>query len=319
MTESATRPDSILKELSNLWVSLGEQQANGEAAAVRACAMTLIVVSDDEDDPQVLGESLAELMRHIPSRTIILRLLRTAGAPLESRVVAQCWMPFGRRQQICCEQVELTTGLDRLAQTPPLLLPLLVPDLPVVLWIRASQVLDQPASAEILHLAGTVVIDSATLGPAPGSLRRVATLQRSVRRIADLSWTRLTSLRETIAQLFENPHYCNRLCDITEVEVRHPGGDTSAAARYLAAWLAASLPRTRTSISAGSPFSVSFEGPSMTMSLLHAGDGSLELRANSNVTHLLVAPQQDAALLAEELSILGHDPQFEAALARASD
>ena len=35
---------------------------------------------------------------------------RRPSAALAARVFAQCWMPFGHRQQICCEQIEITAS-----------------------------------------------------------------------------------------------------------------------------------------------------------------------------------------------------------------
>ena len=314
---STARPDKILKDLSELWVSLGAEQQNGESVVLRACAMTLIVVGEECDDPQTLGESLAELMKQVPSRAIVLRLRDAAGPVLESRVLAQCWMPLGRRQQICCEQIEIIVSAEGFADLEPFLLPLVAPDLPVVLWARCARVIDLPSIDRLMQLAGTVVMDSAMLGAAPLSLQRIAQLKGTVRRVADLAWTRLTGWRETIAQVFDNPHYRDRLDDIVEVEVRRPEGDRSVEARYLAAWLAAGLPRAQVSITSGAPALVRLTGGSIDVSLSDAGNGSLELKANSSITHVLVPPRQDAALLAEELSILGHDPQFEAALSRA--
>ena len=103
---SAIRPERILKELDELWVNLG-QQSEG-SGVLRACAMTLIVITPDEG-ADALGETLAKLMREHPSRLVVLRVKPGSEASLTERVLAQCWMPFGSRQQICCEQIEITT------------------------------------------------------------------------------------------------------------------------------------------------------------------------------------------------------------------
>ena len=97
--EGTAVSDAALKELAALWADLA-QPNQGEATAsgvLRACAMTLIVAAEDETDAQAASEVLAELMHEHPSRAIVLKPRDEGG--LEARVFAQCWMPFGRRQQ----------------------------------------------------------------------------------------------------------------------------------------------------------------------------------------------------------------------------
>src|SRR5438270_860998 len=103
MTSATVKPDRILHELSELWTTMSKQEhadpedAKSGAGVLRACAMTLIVFVDEEDDASALGETLARLMREHPSRAIVVRL-RESGDTLESRVFAQCWMPFGHHR-----------------------------------------------------------------------------------------------------------------------------------------------------------------------------------------------------------------------------
>jgi hypothetical protein len=102
-------PDRILKELSDLWVSMGKEgQAESGAGVLRACSMTLIVLAEEADDPSSLGETVAALMPEHPARTVTIRLCSEGERALSERVYAQCWMPFGQRRQICCEQVEIS-------------------------------------------------------------------------------------------------------------------------------------------------------------------------------------------------------------------
>ena len=92
-------PDRILHDMADLWVSLGKQ-GEGDAGVLRACSMTLVVAAEESDDAQAIGETLAALMPEHPSRAIVLRFRADAQRGLAARVFAQCWMPFGHRQQI---------------------------------------------------------------------------------------------------------------------------------------------------------------------------------------------------------------------------
>src|SRR5437879_9739288 len=44
------QPDRILHDLSELWVSLGKQNGDESTGVLRACAMTLIVVAEAQED-----------------------------------------------------------------------------------------------------------------------------------------------------------------------------------------------------------------------------------------------------------------------------
>src|ERR1700678_45831 len=93
-------PDHILHELSELWTDAAKSHAGDGTGVLRACSMTLIAFVDDEDDSMALGATIALFMRDHPSRAIVVRL-REQPDHLESRVFAQCWMPFGHNQQVC--------------------------------------------------------------------------------------------------------------------------------------------------------------------------------------------------------------------------
>ena len=134
-------PESILKQLAELWVTMGKQGAEESGQGVlRACTMTLVVLAEESEDVSSLGETLAALMPEHPARAIVIRLRTHGEHTLSERVYAQCWMPFGQRRQICCEQVEIIASDDAVADLPSVVLPLAVPDLPLILWCRSARV-----------------------------------------------------------------------------------------------------------------------------------------------------------------------------------
>ncbi len=138
MTEAPSiSPSKLLKDLDALWLNLGKNQEDpGHGSAVlRACAMTLIAIVEGDD--QDVGETLALLVRDHPSRLIVVNVSSGAEPRLEAGVTAQCWMPFGKRQQICCEQIVLSVSRGSLVEIPPVIRGLVVPDLPVACWVRS--------------------------------------------------------------------------------------------------------------------------------------------------------------------------------------
>jgi glucose-6-phosphate dehydrogenase assembly protein OpcA len=295
---AALRPDQILEELRELWASLGKAAGPGDAqGVVRACSLTLIVFAEEADDPAAIGGTLAELMREHPHRAIVVRVRRGPAAPLEHRVLAQCWMPLAGRRQICCEQIEITVGEGSLADLPPVLLALRAPDLPVALWYRSARLFDTPAPP-----AGKLILDSAAAAEPLAMLQRLAQASAAGSPVADLAWTRLTHWREILAQEFDNPASRALLARITEVRLFHAGQRVPPEACYLAGWVLDAL---------GRQVELRFEA---------AAEGAIEFRGTGFPPHRVVSPPpaKEAGLLREELGILGRDPVYDRALRLAA-
>ena len=85
---SATiHPETILRELSDLWVSLGKEADPGQPTGVlRACTMTLMAVVDETEDTSDVWSVMAALMPEHPSRAIVI--------PTESDLHGQLLVDF---------------------------------------------------------------------------------------------------------------------------------------------------------------------------------------------------------------------------------
>jgi glucose-6-phosphate dehydrogenase assembly protein OpcA len=302
---STIDPEKIRKELSDLWVDLAKEK-EGDAGVLRACSMTLIAAVDEVDDAAHIGETIAMLMRENPSRAIVVRVRDSSEFYLSAQVLAQCWMPFGDRRQICCEQVEITASLASLGDLPPVLLPLLVADLPVVVWARSHA-----AIGVLGGIAGKVIVDSSSTA----EIAEVVELAKH-HRVGDLAWARLTRWRELIAQIFENKCYLAELDGLTKVRITYTGNRPKASACYMAAW----LDRSETIWEEGAEDAVALEtatGEVHTRIRRTGGEG-VEITVHEQVTNAIFPVATDYTLLREELSIAGRDAVFESILDRAA-
>ncbi len=311
-------PDSILRELAALWTQQGQQ---GDAGVLRACTMTLLVIAEAADDAAALGETVAALMPEHPARAILIRLRGEGERALSQRVYQQCWKPFGQRQQICCEQIEITASDAALADLPSVILPLAVPDLPVILWCQSARLVRRPEFGEIAGMATKVVIDSAAAGDSTDAIVCMADGVRSGGILADLAWTRLTRWRETLARVFENRDTLARLSEVDSVQVRFgPGYET--AAWYLAAWAAnalASVGQVVTPVISRQDESLRLElsGGTFRVELSRQEDRLVTVvNEQSNCTNL--PRPTDYLLMREELGIVRRDAVFERTLASAA-
>src|SRR5260370_32983236 len=98
------QPDRILHELSELWVSLGKQNGDESTGVLRACAMTLVVVAEAQEDAAAVGETLALLMREHPTRAVGIRVGDSVEPELKARGFAHSWMPSGTRHRAGCDR-----------------------------------------------------------------------------------------------------------------------------------------------------------------------------------------------------------------------
>jgi hypothetical protein len=323
-------PDRILQEMADLWVSLGKE-GEGDAGVLRACSMTLVVVAEELDDAQAIGETLAALMPEHPSRAIVIRFRAEDQRGLAARVFAQCWMPFGHRQQICCEQIEITASDASLPDLAAVVLPLTVPDLPVILWCRSPRLFQLPAFSGLAAIAQKVVLDSAAFDDPGEALGVMSGAAAEGRLLADLSWTRLTRWRELIAQIFENRAQLANLPLISHILIAHRASATPATAYYLAAWLLEGLaqvgahPRVEFRADGGEPaWRLSLvelsaqDRPDAIASIALTEGSAAEVKTGGLVNKALLPALNDYALMREELSIPGRDPAFERALAAAA-
>ena len=316
-------PDKILKQLADLWVSTARQgDGDGGEGVLRACAMTLVVLTEESEDVSTLGETLAALMPEHPARAIVIRLRGAGERDLAERVYAQCWKPFGQRRQICCEQVEIIASDAALADVPSVVLPLAVADLPVVFWCRSPRVVQVPEFRELTALATRIIVDS---GAFPDPVAALQWLDEAVKRprplMADLAWTRLTRWRETLSQVFENRQNLARLAGTVQVLI----GDTGAVATralYFGAWvkdglesLGAMVPTIRI-VRSPMPFiELATDGFKVR---LEREDERLITTIDS-VAHCTSLPlPTDYLLLREELGIMRRDPVFEKTLSSAT-
>ncbi|MDE3194836.1 MAG: glucose-6-phosphate dehydrogenase assembly protein OpcA [Acidobacteriota bacterium] len=312
--EKPIKPDKILKELGELWTSMAkpegdtpEGQAHG-GGVLRACSMTIMFFVDDEEDPAMLGEMLAGLMKEHPSRAIMVRI-REGEDYLDARVFAQCWMPFGHRRQICCEQVEITSSMNRLADVAAIVGPLAVPDLPRMILLRSARIVRAGALRKILPLGDKIIVDSERTG-APG-FGELGGLLDAGHITGDLAWTRLTDIRALLAQLLDDR-------TPKRVTIEYAGRDAGPAPLYLEAWLESALPSTKVGLR-GTGSDVHGRITAITVDddlRIDIADGAAEYELDGLRQRASFAKGSDEELLNIELGIPLHDEVFEQSLNR---
>ncbi len=314
------KAEKLLADLEKVWANLGKEQ-DTSGGVLRAAAMTLVALVQDNAHPIDISDTVSEIMQDHPSRAVVIRIAPDRPEPLDASASAFCWKPFGRRQQICCEQIEIRATPESLGDVPAVLRGLMVPDLPVVLWARSPGLLDSPAIDAFLDLSDKVIIESRGFADWRGLMAKVVAWNRAGRVVADLAWVRITRWREIIAQLFEKDDLRN-IFSIRNIRIVHSSPEPGPAATYLAAWL-----RLTTQSGAAVHFEqagetttwqiqeVNLSGDGLDVSIRRTDHGVVHIETNHLSTCAVFRQLKEADLLREELSIAGEDTIFKKVLA----
>ena len=148
-------------------------QRDGRGQAL-ARTLNLVVAPTSAQGANAVEEALEQLGAHSPSRTLVLR--RHGADRLDAEVLIECERPdTAGRVGICHDQVMLIADDGRLEHASSLLAPLLLRDLPTVLWLPEP---DSPIpDGGLLERTQQVLVDSG--GGDVVALRRFADLARS--------------------------------------------------------------------------------------------------------------------------------------------
>src|SRR5262249_52048833 len=220
-------PSAIDRELRKMW---SEASADTAHPVIRARILNLVIFVDSAE----LGETsdaAAELAARHPSRTIIVAMNPQASeSRLQAEVSARCNLSFGRRQQICSEQIVIGADGRSVDDVHALVSPLLTSDLRTFLWWRMAG-WPQGHSFEVLSdTCDRVLLDSARFVFAANELSVLSALIKKLGQrkpaillIGDLNWTRLGVWRTALASLYDVPQYRDRLSKLRRITITyHP-------------------------------------------------------------------------------------------------
>ncbi len=275
----------IEQELSRLWHAAGE---GGDTAVTRACALNLVVYVDNDEAAGRASETIAHVAAHDPNRAIVVVAEPEASpSQLDTWISAHCFLPSSNSPQVCCEQITVSARGDAVEQAPGLVLPLLVADLPVVLWWVGDPPLGTDTFDRYADAANQVILDSASFADPCQGLQALARRTRGQLRpaMSDLNWSRLTGLRELASQFFDAPEMLSYLGGITSVSVEYsarPGGPgSSAQAALLVGWLGSRLgwtlaPGQAASLSCASADFLAADGAKVQIQLVPAERADVE-------------------------------------------
>jgi glucose-6-phosphate dehydrogenase assembly protein OpcA len=347
---AAVQPSAIARGLADLWQRAEQQlQEAGGHALIRSCTLNFAVLVPRAELIQPATDAAAALTLRHPSRIFLVSAEPQATASaLEASVSALCHLAAPAGHHICCEQVTLMARGDAVRGIAPLILGLLIPDVPLVTWWRGGLSLDLPLFQEFWNITNRTVVDTAESGtPARTLIRLARALEQHPVAVADLAWSRLTCWRELTAQFFDAPQQRPYLDRLDHVAVETGGGAPPPDGLLWLGWLASRLGWTPTGARAsGQGYTCMFDsrGGGVRAEVRSSGADSrtvrrLELAAGNDARFLVELQQRGCVratthvreqslpprtvplrsrdtveLLSEELDFVGRDRVYEDAL-----
>ncbi|GAA1918823.1 glucose-6-phosphate dehydrogenase assembly protein OpcA [Streptomyces sodiiphilus] len=283
------------------------RRASGTPAV--GMVLTLVIVTDEGNHYDAF-KAATEASKEHPSRILV--VVRRPGRSPRDRAAARldAEVRFGGGT-IAGETVLLRLHGELAAHAYSVVLPLLLPDAPVVVW-WPEDAPDHPAADLLGTLAQRRITDAAATEDPVATLGTRADVYAP--GDTDLAWTRITPWRSVLAAALDQRHAPVRGASVE-------GEEYNPSTELLALWLAERL---------GTPVErVVSEGPGITAVRLHTEDGEICLdRPDGALATLAVPGQPDrhvalqrrttAELLAEELRRLDPDEAYAQAVRYAA-
>ncbi|MFG2635361.1 glucose-6-phosphate dehydrogenase assembly protein OpcA [Streptomyces sp. NPDC048362] len=267
--------------------------------------LTLVIVTDEENAYDSL-KAANDASREHPSRTLVVvkRVSRNPRGRTSSRLDAEVRVGADAGSG---ETVVLRLYGEVVDHADSVVLPLLLPDAPVVVWWPVNAPTD-PAKDPLGALAQRRVTDSYTAEQPVRELS--ARAEAYTPGDTDLSWTRITPWRSMLAAALDQV-----TCEVEAVEVE--GEEFNPSCELLAMWLADRLDvPVKRSLSSGPGLTAVRMDTTCGPIALHRGDGSLAtLSIEGQPARAVALNRRDTAeLIAEELRRLDPDDTYASAL-----
>jgi glucose-6-phosphate dehydrogenase assembly protein OpcA len=265
-----TTPDAIEAALRRL---LSEAHAeNGVLVPARVLNMVVFVESDRSGE---IASRLRGVGRYHASRTVVLSYRRSRER-LSARVsVAAEGEPGPDEPALLRETAVVEIGERHLDDLPTIADPLVITDLPTLLWSPHRHHREADA---LLGLAQATLIDSVEEPDWHGAIERACALSERA-YVVDLAWLRSTPWRERVAATFDPARMRPELHGLRSLTIRHHPHSTVAAMLFVG-WLASRLGwELRHARIEGRA-----DADAVLVGIAHAGETKIELR-------LQVAPE----------------------------
>lgn len=232
-------PGSIEPEFERIWrdaanAGLGE-------SSIRLRVLNFVAIATNDDARRRYDDVMERLPQSHPCRAVLART-QPGDADVTSEISARCWLTGGRERHVCSEEVVLEAGEQRVRALTSAVLALIVPALPVALWLIEAGDVGHPLLREIASAADQVFVDSAGAADLSVAFGQICDAEQNQEfEVRDLAWERLIHLRSLIAQFFDGRDRLAELMRLRSINIVSGGAQPSSESLLLAGWLVSRL------------------------------------------------------------------------------
>jgi glucose-6-phosphate dehydrogenase assembly protein OpcA len=236
-TPIAVEPGGIESAFAEIWRKTAG--AGTDESTIHLRVLNFVAVASDDDGARRFAEAMDTLPGRQPCRAILAVANAAAGA-VQASISAHCWRSATGVRHSCSEEITLRGSQERPLASA--VLALLVPELPVALWLIGSVTLESGLVRELLSAADRLFIDTAASGDVRRALRgaRRACDEDDV-TVVDLAWARMATWRGLVAQCFDGDDALRTLSRLQAIEITSGGAAPSSEALLFAGWLVSRL------------------------------------------------------------------------------
>jgi glucose-6-phosphate dehydrogenase assembly protein OpcA len=213
---------------------------------MRTSVLTLVVLAPRPELSERALAAINALHQRHPSRAIVISPGDFDGpAHMDAHIYAECKLNHRSGSEMCTEQILIKTGGELSQHLARVVTPLLIHDLPVVLWWPDDPPFGTRQFTEVVGVADRLLVDSGSFNEDGGKrLAGLATVVANGVSVTDIGWLRLNLWRELLAAMFDHPLLLDEIDHIRSIriDVARPTSTLRVAkAAFYLGWMAARL------------------------------------------------------------------------------
>ena len=213
---------AVETRLSRLYRQVSGPEAETHAIPIsRAILFNLLICAHTEKSAARVVASAGKIVGAHPCRAIVVEKAGPRDGETSADVSVVCGITQRGERQLCGEVIRIHAHEE--GDVVGSVLPLLIPDVPVVIWVVDDIPREDPDLHDLVSMANRLIVDSRRFSnvrdglAAAMALGRTQSLQGAVH---DLVWTSLLPWRELTAEHFDPPSLRPYLHQLAEVDVR---------------------------------------------------------------------------------------------------
>jgi len=225
MSQTCSSLHAVDSCLADLYARAIEQQ--GALPTLKTVLLNLVIRAADPALEASAQDFAARVLTRVSSRVIVADRA-SSDQPEGATVSVVCGVTERGDKRLCGEVIQIHASQGAIIGG---VMPLLLRDVPVYLWMLGDIASGHEDAADLLQVASHLIVDSRQAVQLAHTMKDTEWLRRAFggpRVVQDLAWVSLHNWREAAASLFDPPAARESLADLSEITVSYLGSEDAA-------------------------------------------------------------------------------------------